>query len=178
MTAHDWALVEAAHTDRAAFAELYRAHRDMVYRFARTRVHHHELAEDITADTFVRALAHIDRVQDTGHTYGAWLLTIARNLIRDHWKASRTHRETSVAEYPDVAIPGQRCATDHVDDALILAGVFARLPENDRVILADRFVRGLSVTEAAEAGGCSIGATKTRQARALERLRQRLGVAS
>lgn len=55
------------------------------------------MSEDLTNETFVRALRAISgfrwRVRDLGDDVGAWLVTIARNLLADHIKAGLTRLE-------------------------------------------------------------------------------------
>lgn len=52
------------------------------------------LAEDITSETFLRALRGISSARDQGRDVGAWLHVIARNLVADHVKSSRYRRES------------------------------------------------------------------------------------
>lgn len=167
----DWTLVAQARTDSEAFADLYRAHRGAVYAYVLRRVRQHELAEDLTADVFVRALGHLDRVQDTGHAFAAWLLTIARNIVFDHWKRQSTQREVSVDEVPEVHIPHQRMATDGVDAEIMLRGCLATLTAGEQALLVDRFLHGLRPTEMAARDGRTVNAVKTAQHRALQRAR-------
>ncbi len=85
-------LMDAAKTgDRHAYGELYARYRDVVFRFVYFRVGNRQLAEDLTADTFTKALARVDSFAWQGRDPGAWFVTIARNLVADHYKSGR-HR--------------------------------------------------------------------------------------
>ena len=85
-----WALVNAAQAgDMAAYGELFELYFDMVFRFVLFRTGDRALAEDLTSETFVRALRRISSVSYQGRDIGAWFVTIARNLIFDHVKSSR-----------------------------------------------------------------------------------------
>ena len=61
----------------------------------------HALAEDLTSETFLRALRRIDSFTYTGKDIGAWFTTIARNLVTDHVKSSRFKLEVSTADMLD-----------------------------------------------------------------------------
>ena len=51
--------------------------------------------------TFVRALRRIDSLSFQGRDVGAWLVTIARNIVRDHVKSSRYRLEVTTADMRD-----------------------------------------------------------------------------
>ena len=83
-----------------AFQELDQRYHPDVYRFALFLTGDHARAEDLAADTFVRAWIARERI--TAATVRAYLFTIAKNLHRD-----ARRRERPVAELPD---PGRRSA--------------------------------------------------------------------
>src|SRR4029450_9068296 len=60
-----------------------------------------QLAEDLTADTFLRALKRIGSFTWQGRDPGAWLVTIARNLVADHFKSGRYRLEVTTGDVLD-----------------------------------------------------------------------------
>jgi DNA-directed RNA polymerase specialized sigma24 family protein len=68
-----------ARANAEAFAELYRLHREAVFRYLRVRCRDDELALEMTAVAFEKALRSIHRYQTKGGGVLAWLLRIARN---------------------------------------------------------------------------------------------------
>ncbi|MGN6607705.1 MAG: RNA polymerase sigma factor [Jatrophihabitans sp.] len=101
-----WSWVHAAAAgDSAAFGRLYEEYAGEIHRFVRRRTISAELAEDLTQDTFVRALRAIGTVTDQGRPVAAWLVTIARNLILDHAKSARTAARCSPTR-PSRTAPG------------------------------------------------------------------------
>src|SRR5438552_5545748 len=96
------ALVERARDgDPDGFAALYDRYVDRVYRFVLYRVSgDNALAEDITSEVFVRALRKIKGFTWQGRDVGAWFLTIARNLVLDHFKSGRARLEVLGIETP------------------------------------------------------------------------------
>ena len=93
------ALVELARGgDSEAFGQLYDHYHASVYRFLYYRVGSVPLAEDLTAETFFRALRSMSSFRWQGKDFGAWLMTIARNLAMDHFKAGRTRLEQTTED--------------------------------------------------------------------------------
>jgi RNA polymerase sigma factor (sigma-70 family) len=89
-------LVEQARTSRAAFAQLYRIYVDRVFRFCLAHTATAELAEDLTEDTFTKALdaltrplGRAGRYEARGIPFSSWLLRIAGNTVRDCWRAGK-----------------------------------------------------------------------------------------
>jgi len=86
---------------------LYDHYHVSVYRFVYYRVGSVQLAEDLTGDTFFRALRSMNGFRWQGRDFGAWLMTIARNLTTDHFKAGRTRLEMLDEEDPHIAAQRQ-----------------------------------------------------------------------
>src|SRR5687767_7373922 len=82
------ALVELAQRgDAEAFGMLYERYVDTVYRYVYVRVGSQQVAEDLTSETFLRALRRMDSFSWQGRDIAAWFITIARNLITDNAKS-------------------------------------------------------------------------------------------
>ena len=102
------ALVELAQGgDTEAFGQLYDRYVTGVFRYVYFRVGSTQLAEDLTAETFLRALRSLHTFQWKGKDFSAWLTTIARNLINDHFKSRRVRSEFSTDSFPDRATVAQ-----------------------------------------------------------------------
>ncbi len=74
-------MIEAAQRDRAAFAPLYERYVDQIYAYAHTLTRNRELAEDVTASTFAKAIEDLPRFEWRGVPYSAWLYRVAANLV-------------------------------------------------------------------------------------------------
>jgi len=149
-----------------AFQELYERYYPDVYRFAVFLTGDHTRAEDLAADTFVRAWIARERI--TAVTVRAYLFTIAKNLHRD-----ARRRERPLAELADPVIDPRPSVDVQLHHTRALEGVRARLrrvPQGDRRALLMFIGRGMSHREIAGALGVSIGAVKSRIFRAREAL--------
>jgi RNA polymerase sigma-70 factor (TIGR02952 family) len=168
-----WARVHRAQAgDAEAFGELYDHYVTLVHRYAYHRVGDRATAEDVTSETFVRALRRIDSLSFQGRDVGAWLVTIARNIIRDQVKSSRYRLEVSTADMRDADR-----ATDGPEDAVVqlltneqLLACVQQLGDEQQECIALRFLQGMSVSETAEIMGKKEGAIKALQHRAVRRL--------
>ena len=172
-----WELVRAAQEgDRAAFALLYDKYVDVVFRYVLFRVGDRELAEDVTSETFLRALRRISSVTYQGRDVGAWFVTIARNLVLDHVKSSRFRLEVTTAEVDDSgrveAGPEQQVLAGATRSALLEC--VRQLGDDQRECIVLRFLQGLSVAETAVVMARNEGAVKALQHRAVRRLAQLL----
>jgi RNA polymerase sigma-70 factor (ECF subfamily) len=158
--------------DVGAFGELYDEYSLTVYRFVYARVPSSALAEDLTSETFVRALRALDSFHWQGRDFGAWLVTIARNLIADHYKSGRARLEvvTDEIESHDRHTEGPETDVLAAVTADVLRGAVAGLPDDQRDCLTMRFFAGLSIAETAQALGKSEGAVKQLQLRAVRQL--------
>jgi RNA polymerase sigma-70 factor, ECF subfamily len=166
-------LVERAQSgETEAFGQLYDQYSDTVYRYIYYRVGGKATAEDLTSETFLRALRRIGTFTWQGRDFGAWLVTIARNLVADHFKSSRFRLEVTTGEMLD-ANEVERSPEDSVLESLSNAALLdavRRLNPQQQECVTLRFLQGLSVAETARAMGKNEGAIKTLQYRAVRTL--------
>jgi RNA polymerase sigma-70 factor (ECF subfamily) len=167
------ALVELARGgDAEAFGQLYDHYHLSVYRFLYYRLGSTQLAEDLTADTFFRALRAMSSFRWQGKDFGAWLMTIARNLTTDHYKAGRTRLEQTTEDMStlDSTTEGPEGAVLESLTNEVLLQALTELPTEQRDCLVMRFLQGLSISETAKVLGRSDGAVKQLQLRGVRNL--------
>ncbi|HJQ45415.1 MAG TPA: sigma-70 family RNA polymerase sigma factor [Amycolatopsis sp.] len=176
-----WDLVHAAQEgDTAAFGVLYDRYVDIVYRYVLFRISDRELAEDITSETFLRALRRITSVTYQGRDVGAWFITIARNIVFDHVKSSRYKLEIvtdEVSESGSAPFTGQSAGDPGPEQAAMsnatrgaLLKCIDELGDDQRECIVLRFIQGLSLTETARIMKRNEGAVKALQHRAVRKL--------
>jgi RNA polymerase sigma-70 factor (ECF subfamily) len=172
-----WGLVERAQAGESeAFGLIYDRYVDTVFRFVYFRVGNRQLAEDLTSDTFLRALKRIGSFTWQGRDLGAWLVTIARNLVADHFKSGRYRLEVTTgdvldADREDRGPEGspEAAVVDHITNVALLTAVKQLNPEQQECIVL-RFLQGFSVAETAQTMGKNEGAIKALQYRAVRAL--------
>jgi RNA polymerase sigma-70 factor (ECF subfamily) len=158
-------LIEAAQADPRRFGELYERHFERVYAFVARRARDRAEAEDLAAEVFHRALAHLGRFEWRGAPFVAWLLQIARNAVADRWE--RVARERG----KESSAPEDAGDFADVDRRAMLAQLIGRLPSDQQRVILERFVEQKSVHEIARGLGRTEGAVRQLQFRALESLR-------
>jgi RNA polymerase sigma factor (sigma-70 family) len=153
-------------TSLSDFAAVYETHMPQVLGYLRRRVGE-ELAEDLTAEVFVRAFRGRAKYSAQHDSPLPWLLGIASNLIGDHRRAER-RRLAAIARLaaavPAAAAPSDEALSSDVAEAL------RRLPTADRDALLLVVWGELSYEETAQALGIPIGTVRSRVARARSRL--------
>jgi RNA polymerase sigma-70 factor (ECF subfamily) len=164
--------VLAAQLDREAFAPLYERYVDQIFAYAYMLTRNRELAEDVTAATFARAVEELPRFEWRGVPYSAWLYRVAANLVarekrRPGWLELTADGAVDTLGPPDIAEQNSRAAE--------VRNAVSRLPEHQRQAVVLRFSGGLRNREIAAIMGRSEGAVKLLTHRAMNALRRQLG---
>ncbi|MCW2499335.1 MAG: adsA, partial [Frankiales bacterium] len=138
------------------------------------RVATSQLAEDLTSETFLRALRRIGSFTWQGRDVGAWFVTIARNLIADHYKSGRYRLELTTDDVTEsgaapVMDGPERAVLEAMQNKVLLEAVKQLNAEQQECIVL-RFLQGLSVSETAQVMGKNDGAIKALQYRAIRTL--------
>jgi RNA polymerase sigma-70 factor (ECF subfamily) len=159
----------------AALNTLFRREWKPIYTLIYQAVQNRAEAEDLTQEAFLRTLKAFDRYQNTGVPFRAFLATVARNLVRSHWRRrplptvdlGSDLEIISEDDGPDIlAIAGD--ARRHLDTAL------AELPNDYQTVIRLRIYEDRSTAEVATMMNRSVGAIRVLQHRALIALRSRL----
>lgn len=168
-------LQRAQHGDNEAFAELYRANVQAIFRYIYHRVNDTQLSEDMTGDVFTRALKGITDYRDQGKPFVAWLYSIAHARVVDHYR--RVERRPLESDLDDEPIPVKSDMDAEImrkQAAKVLKEAIARLTDEQQQVVVLRFVEGYRIEAVAEIMGKNANAIKALQHRALRALASRL----
>jgi RNA polymerase sigma-70 factor (ECF subfamily) len=141
-------------------AAVYSRALPQVYGYLLPRCGSTAVAEDLTAETFMAAVAAVSRGRVRGADVTvAWLVGVARHKLADHWRRTARERRSlaSVAPLPEDA-------DDPWDvhlDAQVAHAALARMAGPQRAALTLRYLDGLPVGEVAACLGRSLHATET-----------------
>jgi RNA polymerase sigma-70 factor, ECF subfamily len=145
---------------------LFQEHGPAVYRFAAVLLRHHQDAEDVVQETFLKLLSHLrvgGDVRDSN--LRGWLFTVAAHAARDRQR--RRSRWIPWGPAHDVSVPPQPPADEDGRQAAV-RGALRRLPDRDRLLLALR-AQGLSYREIAAAASIRPSSVGRLLARAIHR---------
>ena len=164
----DDTLVAMARTDPAAFADLYERYRPAIYGYVLGRMGDPHRAEDITSQVFLRALRGLPRYE--AGSFRGWLFQIARNTIVDSHRRQRpTASDEALAGHADPD-PGPVELTEVREAREQVHRLIDQLSVTQRDIIRLR-LRGYSGQEIADRMGMKLGAVKSAQFRAFEKIR-------
>jgi len=152
----------------------YEAYGGQLYSYLRFHLASPDLAEDLTAEVFLRALKNFARFDPAIGGPRAWLFRIAQNALRDHQRQDRRRQVVSLAGMRDLEYqapsPEERLLWE--EEVARLLAALAELAPNDREVIGLCYGSENSMAEAGEILGLSAAATRTRLWRALGRLRK------
>jgi RNA polymerase sigma-70 factor, ECF subfamily len=169
-------LVSAAQQgDAQAFTELYHAYVDVVYRhiFYRTMVA--EVAEDLTADVFMRVYEGLPSYQQRDLPFMMWVYRIARARLVDYYRRGRQR-------FPHENVDTLQIGVEHTLDDSITATQQAEqvqqalqhLTDHQQQVIILRFIEGHDLATTAKILDISVGAVKAAQFKAVQKLSQLL----
>lgn len=163
-------ILRAQNRDKEAVGMLYDAYAPAIFRYVSYRVESDTVAEDLTADVFLRMLHALPEYKFTGAPFGAWLFRIANNRVADFYREAKS-RQTEVIpdDYKnDDTDPLNRLAKE--EERLRLRKALQALSEDFQNIILLRFMKEMPYDEVAAIIGKSEGAVRVMQHRALKAL--------
>jgi RNA polymerase sigma-70 factor, ECF subfamily len=158
--------------ERPAFAAVAERHLDTVYRYLLMLTRDAQLAEDLTGETFVKALSVWRRFDPRRGSAGTWLCQIARTIALDHFRAEDRRRRRDDTYARREATTDERPLAEGLSPALE-AGL-RELSASEREVVALRIVLELDGDSAARFLGISRTACSTRLSRALQKLEEKV----
>ncbi len=146
--------------DLDAFTELYDRYHRRVYRFVRSQTPDDATAEDLTAQTFFRALSGAGTFDGRG-SYKSWLFRIAHNTVSS-WRLHRTKSPVVLEEVPEHVDPSPSPASVLVagEERSLVWRVVSSLAPAQREAISLRYIEDLTTEEIAEITGRSRGAVR------------------
>jgi RNA polymerase sigma-70 factor (ECF subfamily) len=183
-TASDAQLVAAAQRgEPAAYAELCRRHREMVFRTVLKIIGNVDDAEDVLQDTWMSAFIHI-RSFEGRSSFSTWMTRIAINSALSVLRERRKQKEVSFDDPVDSDAPRlmqirevssnpEECCIETEKQRMVRQAI-RRLPSKLRAAIENRESQGGSMHELAMVAGVSVSAMKSRLVRARLRLREPL----
>jgi RNA polymerase sigma-70 factor, ECF subfamily len=160
-----------------AFDELYIRHLKGIYGFIFYRVMDRMTAEDLTSQTFMKALDHMHSYDVRKGAFSTWLYRIARNTVHDHFRVTRPTQD--IDDVWDLAGDENPFLDASASlDAQQVRDALNSLPKDKRDIVIMRLWDGLSYKEIADLTGKSEAACKMTFSRAVADLRPQMSASA
>ncbi|WP_067494832.1 sigma-70 family RNA polymerase sigma factor [Actinoplanes sp. TFC3] len=157
--------------DEKLMTALYTEHYGILLNFITRYVHDRHRAEDLVQETLLRAWRHIDHLdRDPGRTR-SYLLTIARNVVTNSWRAEQ-RRPRLVADDGAVEAAPVADNVDQMVEGWLVAEALERLSDDHRAVVQAMYYDGRSVADAAKQLSVPEGTVKSRAFYAVRALRQ------
>ncbi len=156
---------------------LHADHADALYGWARGRFSDPRDAEEVVAETLVKAWRHHTSYEPGAGSERTWLFAIARNAAADHYRRSRRHLRLVAGGTPDVPAVHPHVVDDpaeQIAEASLVADALAALPEHHRSVLVETYYQGLTANEVARRHDLPAGTVKSRLYYGLRALRAAL----
>jgi RNA polymerase sigma-70 factor (ECF subfamily) len=172
----DELLAEAVDFSEAALSELYDRYELKIFSYIYRRTNDQTLAEDLTAQVFLKMLEAIRNERAWHSSFSGWLYRIAHNLVIDHYRRRDRQQQVALDDapiLPDFTENPVETAELRIDAEMLRAAI-RRLTEDQAQVVSLRFLEGYSFGEIAEMMDKTEGAVKALQHRAFATLRQYL----
>ena len=167
-------IVRAQRGSPDANAALYDRYHESIYRYFYYRFGDPSLAEDLTADVFLKMVQAISGYRIEAAPFQAWLFQIARNRAIDHYRRTSSHPTGAIYENMASGAPDLDQAVDIRLTSSRLAKALAGLEDSQKDVILLRFIEGMPIAETAIVLNKTMDAIKGLQRRGLIALREML----
>ncbi len=165
--------------DPDAFARLYDASLERIYRYIYFRVADQDSAEDLTSEVFLKAWENLGRYRPERSPFIAWLYTIARNAVIDHYRTRKADVPLESVRPAEASRPSDLDEqVEAREDADRLSAALRQLTDDQQSVLTLKFFAGLDTEQIARQLGKRQGAVRALQMRALQAMAKHLGLES
>ena len=167
-------IIALAKKDRKYFGTLYDRYFEQIFRFVFKRLGGDEdTAGDLSQQTFIKAMANMEKYEDRGFPFSSWLYRIAQNEVSMHFRQQKKNYSVPIDEnrIQDVATEAEIFSSHmSMDDQEKLVEMLNGLEESHLDIIELRFFQQMSFKDIAEIYSVSEATAKMRTYRILERI--------
>lgn len=156
--------------DQDAFAELYNAYVDKIYKYIFYKVGSPSDAEDLCEQVFLKAWEAIGRYKWCGYPFSSWLYKLAHNLVVDFYRTRREPVPLNDLLYTSDEPEDPENALNATVEATELKEAIAQLTLEQQQVIALKFIEGYKNHEIAQMMNKNEGAIRALQYRALRSL--------
>jgi RNA polymerase sigma-70 factor (ECF subfamily) len=169
-------LIEAARTDKAAFATLFRRYYDEIFRYCARRLPNRYHAEDITSQVFLKMVKSFDSFMGDESGFRCWLFRIACNEVNTFYRKSARHSK-ALEKMRQHSIESQTTNTKHSDEGNqskceFLKTAVSTLKPTHQDILTLRYFEGLNSYQIGKVLNMEPATVRSQLSRSLKKLKK------
>lgn len=169
-------IIELAKKDTFYFGQLYDVYFERIYRFVFKRLGgNEEVAGDLTQQTFLKAMANIQRYEDRGLPFCSWLYRIAQNEVSMFFRSQKTVHTIDIDERKMHGVWEEANITGYMsgDEQEKLVALLNGMEQEHLDLIELRFFQGMSFKEIADIYNITEANAKMRVYRILEKLNKK-----
>ncbi len=159
--------------DDAAFRLLFERYAPILLRLTRRHLQSEDLAQEIVQQTFFRLHGARNDFR-SGSRLKPWVMTIAMNLVREHWRRKKRRTFIELNDAAHASPQAERSKRELEDRSRVLYNALERLPESQREVVELHWFQERPYAEVAKIVGTTEGAVRVRAHRAYNTLKQLL----
>ena len=167
-------LIILAKKDRKNFRYLYTKYYERIFLFLLRRTENEDLAQDITQQTFIKAMLNIEKFEFKGFPFSSWLYRISLNELNLHYRESKKKRCISIdqSELPELAeeLPSDEKQLSNEDLIESLNG----LSDGEVTLIEMKYFEKRSHKEIGEILGISVANAKVKLHRVIKKMREKI----
>ena len=167
-------LIELAKKEQKYFGELYNTYFDRIFRFVYKRLSgNEEVANDVTQQTFMKAMANIEKYEDRGLPFSSWLFRIAQNEVSMFFRAQKNGYTVEIEDWrmKDLCTTGDILGYMTQEDQEKLVELLNEMDQEQLDLIELRFFQEMSFKEISEIYNITEANAKMRVYRILEKLK-------
>lgn len=176
-------LIKEAKTSSESFGRLFDLYYKKVFNFCLKRIGHIQTAEDLTTEIFLKVLQNINKYEDRGLPFGAWLFRIANNELCSYFRKSKfqTSSVEQLREEQGFDIPAegnsssmlisQELDQENFANLRLVNLALQKISEDYREVLSLRYFEKMQIKEIAEIVDKKEGTVKSLLSRGIEKLK-------
>ena len=149
--------------------DIYRDFHGKIYAYIQSKVNDRFLAEDLTADVFLKVYEKLGSFDESKSSLSTWIYTIARNTLTDHYRTRKVLGEIPETFAVSGSIEDDVCNNEMLD---ILADALDKLDERSRDIIIYRYYSGMTLKAIAETLNISYAYVKVLHNKALAEMKK------
>lgn len=171
-------IIQLAQKKQEYFGVLYEKYFDQIFRFVFKRLGGDEdTAGDITQQTFIKAMANMDRYTDKGLPFSSWLYRIAQNEVSMYFRTAKKTVNVCVEQQAVLGLLDEVTTSHHmsVEEQEKLIELLNNLNQDQCDLIELRYFQGISFKEISEIYNITEANAKMRVYRILEKLKLKWG---